>query len=310
MRIALVVTVRNEADTIGELLASIDAQTRGPDEVVIVDGGSADGTAEIVDAWSHTKPGRLAVSAAGANIAAGRNVAISRSGAPAVAVTDAGCVLDPMWLEHLGRALDDADVAMGYYVPRNAASFERIATCLDQPGSDEIAPERFMPSSRSVAFRREVWERVGGYPEWLDIGEDMYFDFAVMRAGVRRRFVPDALVTWRTRSNLRDFVRQYFAYARGDAIAGMYPQRHALRFGSYGATIVFVAASLRWPWLVALPIAAAGFWLRRAYARAARRLRGAERVVAFVALPFLNAIQDAAKMAGYVAGLPHRKRSR
>ena len=73
--------------------------------------------------------------------------------------------------------------------------------------------------------------------------------------------------------------------------------------------IILVVLSFRRPWLLAIPIAGAGFWLRHAYRRAWQRLR-AERVLAFVLLPFLAAIQDAAKMAGYVAGLPSRRTKR
>jgi len=303
--VALVVTVRDEADTIGQLLASVDAQTLRPDEVVVVDGGSSDATPDIAERWARAGQRRTVVIAPGTNIAAGRNLGIATSTAPAVAVTDAGCVLDRHWLERLTTALDSADVAMGYYEPLTTRAFERIATCLTLPDAAEINPERFMPSSRSIAFRRSVWERVGRYPEWLDVGEDMYFDFELVRHGVSRRFVPDAIVRWRPRATVRGFVRQYFRYARGDAVAGMYPRRHAARFGAYAATAALVALAFRWPWVVAIPVAGATVWLRPAYARAWRRLR-AGRALAFATLPAIAAVQDVAKMAGYLSGFPRR----
>jgi glycosyltransferase involved in cell wall biosynthesis len=305
-RVALVVTVRNEAETIGELLSSIDAQSLAPDEIVFVDGGSTDGTYGLLERWTAAHPHARAVSAPGSNIAAGRNLAIGETSSPIVAVTDAGCILEPRWLEHLATALHDADVAMGYYQPRTKGAFEGISTCLTVPDPDEIDAQRFMPSSRSIAFRRGIWESAGGYPEWLDIGEDMYFNFRVLDSGARRRFVAAAIARWRPRATFGSFLRQYFRYARGDAIAGMYPRRHALRFGAYAAAIGIGIASTRWPWLIAIPVAAMGFRLRTAYRRAFTRLNR-DRMVAVVAIPVIAVLQDVAKMAGYLSGLPHRR---
>jgi glycosyltransferase involved in cell wall biosynthesis len=305
--VSLVVTVRNEAASIRELLSSIDAQTRAPDEVVIVDGGSTDGTQKLLDEW--TNPSRVVLSEPGANIARGRNTAIARAAGDVVAVTDAGCVLEKDWLERLAGALDGADVAMGFYEPIAATFFERVTTCLTLPDAGQIDPSAFMPSSRSVAFTKDLWTRAGGYPEWLDIGEDMYFNFAVLRTGARRVFVPDAIARWHTRPTLGAFLRQYFRYARGDAIAGMYPRRHAVRFGSYAASALLVALAVtRWPLLAAIPAFGMTAWLRPAFGRAWRRMSGAGRVGAFVLMPFLLVAQDIAKMAGYAAGLPHRRK--
>jgi glycosyltransferase involved in cell wall biosynthesis len=304
-RVALVLTVFNEAATLNALLTSVDEQTLQPDEMVVVDGGSTDATVHILE--RRTNPRCVVLKEPGANIARGRNAAIAASTADVIAVTDGGCVLEPRWLERLAKGCERADVAMGYYRPLAATFFERATACLTLPAAAEVDARRFMPSSRSIAFRRSVWERVGGYPEWLDVGEDMYFDFAVLAAGASRTFVRDAVVGWRMRPTLLAFLRQYFRYARGDAVAGMYPRRHALRFGSYAATAALFAAARRWPWLAAIPLAGISYWLRPAYGRA-MRLSGWQRAAAFAAMPALLVLQDAAKMAGYVSGLPGRRR--
>ena len=122
-----------------------------------------------------------------------------------------------------------------------------------------------------------------------------------------REFAPGAVVRWRLRPDLQSTLRQYFRYAEGDATAGMYPRRHAIRFATYaaGATVVATARRRR-----ALPFLAAALGILRmspAYRRAWRRLEPDEAILALLALPALELAIDCAKMAGYVSGLRRRK---
>lgn len=307
-KVALVVTVLDEAGAIHDLLQGIDEQTRPPDEIVIFDGGSTDGTFEALQRWAEDKSSAEVVSSPGANIAAGRNAAISKTSAPIIAVTDAGARPRPAWLKELTAPLvgGRADVAMGFYEPKMGSSFQRISSCLNIPDAAEVSSEKFMPSSRSIAFKREVWEKAGGYPEWLDVGEDMYFNFRVLEAGFSREFVAGALVTWELRSDLKGFLRQYYRYARGDGLADMYPHRHTIRFGAYTIAAAVAAAAVRRPLMWTAPGALSAAWLAPAYSRAWRRLGGSERLLAVAMLPFLHAAMDLAKMAGYAAGTVRR----
>src|SRR5437667_11298979 len=115
--ISLVMTVRNEAANLPLLLDSVLAQTLCPAEVVIVDGGSTDGTPQVAHSYIGRLPVRL-VELPGANISEGRNAAIRAAACDIVAVTDAGVRLDPHWLERLARPLlgERADVASGFFV--------------------------------------------------------------------------------------------------------------------------------------------------------------------------------------------------
>jgi glycosyltransferase involved in cell wall biosynthesis len=304
VRISLISTLLNEASGLKEMLAAIDGQTRPPDEVVIVDGGSTDGSLEILQGWADGRPEIRIESRRGANISAGRNAAIRLATGDVIAVTDFGCTLDPGWLAALAAGFQEAgtDVVMGFYTPDPRSRFERIVACLNLPDASEVDPDKFMPSSRSVAFRKTVWEKAGGYPEWLAIGEDMYFNFRVLDTGARRVFAPDALVRWRLRPDLRSTLRQYFRYGEGDGRAGMYPKRHALRFGTYAGAAGFLAVASRRPALLGAVPPAVGVRMTPAYRRAFKRLEPAEAALALAALPALELLIDLAKMAGYVSG--------
>jgi len=307
MKVSLIATVLNGADHVQTFLDSLAAQTRPPDEVVIVDGGSTDGTAALLAGAD----GVTLIEDAGANISRGRNVAIAAAAHDVIAVTDADCVLEPTWLEELLRPLDEgADVAMGFYLPITDGSLSRCLAAVNLPlDASEVDPATFMPSARSVAYRRDAIETVGGYPEWLDIGEDMWVNHRWRERGLDLRFAPGAVVRWRLRPTLKATWLQYFRYARGDARGGLYPERHALRFGVYAGLGVALASRRTWPKVLAA--AAAIAYVRGPLWRASRLMHDArERALAALVVPSLMAWIDSAKMAGYAAGLIERLRGR
>lgn len=315
-RVALCLTVLNEADNLDALFASVAAQTRQPDEIVVVDGGSTDGTPDVVRAWQERGlPIALRVQA-GANISAGRNAAISQAASPIVAVTDAGVRLDPRWLAALTAPFDGPDppdVVSGFFRSSPRSAFETALGATTLPDATEIDPARFLPSSRSVAFRRSAWERAGGYPEWLDYCEDLLFDFALQDAGCRFAWAPDAVVHFRPRPTARTFYLQYYRYARGDGKADLWRKRHAIRYATYlGLPLGLLAArSQRWL-LLPMALAVTGY-LRRPYWRlwpVLPTLSPTERAVALAWVPLIRLIGDVAKMAGYPVGWVWRLRHR
>jgi hypothetical protein len=160
-----------------------------------------------------------------------------------------------------------------------------------------------------------VWQAVGGFPEWADHCEDVLFDLAIERAGYRRAFAPHALVLFRPRSSLRAFARQYFFYARGDGLAGLWPLRHAIRYATYAALAALLASLARWPRLrlpgALLLLAGALAYTRRPYQRLwphARQYGPARRLYALALVPLIRLVGDCAKMAGYPVGLRQRRR--
>jgi glycosyltransferase involved in cell wall biosynthesis len=302
VKVSLIATVKDAGAFVGDFLESVAGQTRPPDEMVIVDGGSTDGTLATLRRTSWV----TLIEEPGANIARGRNLAVAAAAHDVIAVSDADCVLDPRWLEQLVRPIrQGADVAMGGYRPLSRSFFQVVASAVSVKDPDEISERAFMPSSRSVAFRREVFEAAGGYPEWLDIGEDMWIDLRWRELGVRMELAIEAVAYWRARNDLAGHWRQYAAYARGDALAGMHARRHALRFATYGG---FAAAlAFRRRGLVAAGALAGALYAARPLRRAFQRLDNpAEQAAAIMAVPALMVATDLAKEAGYLRGLRDR----
>ena len=318
--IAVVITVKNEEGSLEGLLESLRVQTRQPDEVVIVDGGSTDGTLGILNHWKAG--GRLplrVISDACCNISRGRNLAISATRAELIACTDAGVRVDPGWLESLTRPMAEAEadrlVACGFFLPDPRTVFEVAMGATVLPRREDIRPERFLPSSRSVAFPRLAWETAGGYPEWLDYCEDLVFDLRLLALGYRMIFVPEAVVHFRPRPDLCSFARQYYRYARGDGKADLWRARHLIRYLTYVVALPLIfamAAAQGAAWLGLLVVGAAAT-LFTPYERLWPRLRSfsmLERLAAVLWVPIIRVIGDVAKMAGYPVGLVWHLRHR
>ncbi len=309
--VSLVVTVLDEASTIDPLLDSVAGQTRPPDEVIVVDGGSCDGTWERLHAWMRRLPLRL-LREPGATIARGRNVGIRAAAHDLVAVTDAGVRLDPRWLERLATgATPGVDVVSGFFRPDPRSWFETALGSTVLPAHSDVDPATFLPSSRSLLVRKSAWSAAGGYPEWLDYCEDLVFDLALRRAGCRFAFAADAVAWFRPRSSFRAFFRQYFLYARGDGKADLWRGRHAVRYATYlGAPLLAWWARRRWSTWALLALGAA-LYTRRPYQRLAPALAGlaiGDALRALAAVPAIRVVGDVAKMLGYPAGLWWRLR--
>ena len=314
--VSLCLTVLNEADNLDALFASVVGQTRLPDEIVLVDGGSTDGTVAVVERWQARGVPIVLLTVPGANISAGRNTAISHAQSEIVAVTDAGVRLDPGWLAALTAPFDGADpadVVAGFFQSDPRTPFETALGATTLPTVEEVNPERFYPSSRSVAFTRQAWRLAGGYPEWLDYCEDLLFDFALEDEGCRRAWTPDAVVHFRPRSNPRAFWLQYYRYARGDGKADLWRKRHLVRYATYFGLPVGLLLARRWPWLLGPGMLAAGLYVRRPYQRLLSQsggMGGRGWLAALAWVPLIRLIGDLAKMAGYPAGLLWRLRNR
>jgi glycosyltransferase involved in cell wall biosynthesis len=307
MKISLVTTVRNEASSIDDLIAAVAAQSRRPDQWVVVDGGSSDDTVDrlrLSSARVVIEPG---------NIAHGRNRAVAEADGELIAVVDAGCRPRRDWLANLVQPIENgrSAVAAGVTVPRIATWFDAVQwVLLDQFVGTRWVPRRPALSSRSLAFRRDTWIDCP-YPEWLDLGEDTWLLEEWQRRGHSIERVDSAVVEWRLRERWREFLAQHFGYMRGDGRAGLHPRRHGARFAFYGllgTAIAFGNGTTAWMagagWLLYLAATAT----RVGQATAGHGASFTLRVSAALA-PCLLAM-DLAKMSGYAVGRVDRWRRR
>ena len=276
MKISVVVPVRDEEQSIRELLDSLLAQTRPPDEIVITDGGSTDATPQIIEEYMRNgAPVRL-IRAGAALPGRGRNLGAAQASHEWIAFTDAGIRLEKNWLEALiNKAHEDEsiDVVYGSWQPVTNTFFKQCAAIayVPPPASHDgvVTRPRFIAST---LLRREAWQAVNGFPEELRSAEDLLFMDRVENAGYRFVFEPRAQVHWDLRSTLWATFKRFVVYSRNNIRAGLFWQWQAtVLFKYYGVLALLLAAVLIFkPSLVWFPIAA---WLLLLVARAAVAIR-------------------------------------
>ncbi|MCJ7805120.1 glycosyltransferase [Patescibacteria group bacterium] len=218
MKVSVCGTVKNEEGSIGGLLEALLGQTKKPEEIVIVDGGSTDKTVEIIRHFQK-KNGRIRLLVQKCSIAQGRNLAIELAKNDIIAMTDAGCIAHKDWLQEISEPFEypEVDVVAGFYRMVGDTAFQKASSVFlgVLPSKFDI---NFLPSTRSIAFRKDIWELVGGFPEnSVKTAEDTGFNFRLIKVGAKLARVKSALVEWGMPVLLGEFAKKIYEYASGDA---------------------------------------------------------------------------------------------
>jgi glycosyltransferase involved in cell wall biosynthesis len=357
-KVSFIITLFNEEKDISAFLDSLFEQSALPGEIVIVDGGSTDNTLDVLINYFQNKvkdfnlklggnilfnapsgitdPGKNSGSINvkifqinGARISEGRNFAIKNTASEVICVSDSGCILDEDWFLQITEPFRSGKepCVVGGYNYATAKNF--LQSCLAasiMPKKEEIKKDRYMPSSRNLSFKRSAWLDVGGYPEDMDYGEDMKFNFNLRSKGYEINYNPGAIVYWKMRDNLNKIFKQFFRYAKGDALGKMYPYRHLIRFFSLLVmSSVIVLSVMLSPWFLLALIILLGAYSFKPYRRinyiwdnpkispyiVLKKYSGIKKIlsktVAIFFIPFLLTYIDSAKLSGYIYGLFCRK---
>jgi GT2 family glycosyltransferase len=243
----------------------------------------------------------------GANISEGRNRGIKQAQYDVIAVTDAGCRLDPMWLELLSAKLDpDVMWCAGDHQPDAQDEFEEVVGKCSTEGYLTADSKKFKATARNLLFRKKAWEEVGGFPEFLEISEDAYFVLKLIEKGHKFHYVPKAKVFWKPRSSFRAIFKQFYRYAywaaRGGIVFTIYWKALLQQF-------ILILSLVLWFLLKKLYLLLVGLGLVGAYIFRKFRKGTYGRLTVkkfFLVVSILSVIQLAVS-TGSIVGLFHRK---
>lgn len=247
MKISVVIPVRDEEASIRSLLDSVMAQSRRPDEVVIVDGGSKDNTTSIIESYiARGFPIRL-VTAEHAYPGEARNLGVQHARYDFIAFTDAGIRLHPRWLERLLEPIErdpTTDVVYGHYEPVVDSIFKECAALAFVPVAVWRNGSTIRgPSVTASLMKKSVWKAVGGFPPYR-ASEDLIFMMAIERNGFKIAYAPEAVVYWQLPDGWRETFKKFAVYSHHNLLACMGRYWHLGIVRQYLIAIPFVALGL------------------------------------------------------------------
>lgn len=242
-KISVICTTLNEQDTVSFLLEGLALQSYLPSEILFCDANSSDLTQKIITDFSdNNKHLNIKLLIKAGNRSVGRNLAIKASMNDLIAITDAGCVPEKKWLAELVHTFDQskASVVAGYYKGLPKSPFEEAVVPYALVMPDRVNEADFLPATRSMMLKKEVWKQLGGFNEQLALNEDYPFAKKIQSLGIPTAFARRAVVGWIPRKNLREFERMISKFAQGDIEAGIIRPKVIFIFIRYLMLIVFL----------------------------------------------------------------------
>jgi len=231
---SVIVCTRNGSHRIGSCLDAI-GKMAGRFETIVVDDGSTDGTADMVER-DHPSVRLLRLDPCG--LGAARNAGAAAATGGILAFTDDDCEPDAEWLPRLARVLADGRFAAagGPNIPPPPQDWHQAVVC-ELPGApshvmldDERAEH--LPGC-NLAVTREAFHAIGGFdPRFHTAGDDVDFCWRLRDAGCRMGFAPGAFVWHHRRPHIRGYLRQQFGYGVAERLL---MEKHPQRFTRRGS---------------------------------------------------------------------------
>jgi poly-beta-1,6-N-acetyl-D-glucosamine synthase len=198
MSLTVLVPAYNEAESVGDTVRSLFAQTRAPAEIIVIDDCSTDATAAIAAAAGARviRPPSNTGSKAGA-----QNFALRFVTTEYVMAIDADTTLAPDAIEKLAPAFGAADVAAacGFVLPRHVRTIwergryiEYLFAFTFYKQVQDFYGRPMISSGCFSMYRTDVLKEMGGWPT-TTLAEDMDLTWRLYQAGHAVRFIPEAV---------------------------------------------------------------------------------------------------------------------
>ena len=212
MKVTVAIPCYNGALHIGAAIESVLEQTSPPDEVLVVDDGSTDGSLEVIRRY----PVRLIQHDGNRGLAVARNSAIQEAEGDIIVFIDADAMADPAMVGVLLSGYDDPRVGGvgGQGVEANVHSLADRwrAKHASQSHGNRARDVEFL-FGLCMSFRLDALREIGGFdPAFRTNAEDVDVSLRLRKAGYRLRYLPDARVYHQRMDNEASLVRTMAAW--------------------------------------------------------------------------------------------------
>ena len=224
--ISVIVPMLNEARHVGRLVEDLAKQDFSGDvEVIVADGGSDDGSVDVLRAAAEKHGLELTVLTNAARwVSHGLNACVARARGDLIVRLDCHSRYPADYLRLLARAAEETAAwnVGGVVVPEGHTEMERAVACaMDGPFGGIGWTRRAAATGRIEtdtvtygAFRPEAFAQAGGFDESLERNQDDELNYRIRLAGGRIVLDPEITVSYTPRGSLVAAFRQYYAYGR------------------------------------------------------------------------------------------------
>lgn len=196
----VIIPLYNKENEVRAAMESVAAQTLRPKEIIVVDDGSTDGGAAIVEEFDL--PGLRLIRQDNAGVSAARNRAIGEATGDYIAMLDADDSWHPRYLECVAHMTEKYPGCGMYITGMNIIKKDKSYEA-DQPVKEGIiedyfmeANDKFMGVPSCVTVPRVVFEKLGGFPDGMRLGEDQYLWIQIVDGGYKACFSPEKLCNY------------------------------------------------------------------------------------------------------------------
>jgi GT2 family glycosyltransferase len=210
--ISVIIPACNSEKTIAKCLSAILEQTRKPDEIIVIDDGSKDGTKNVIKSFKNI----FLLEQEHKGPAAARNLGAKKAKGGILLFTDADCVPAKTWVAEMAKPFENKEIAgvQGKYKTDQRGLMAKFVQLEIEDRYDRMRKREYIDfiGSYSAGYRKDVFLQQGGFDESFSMasGEDPDISFKLSKAGHKMVFSENAVVYHNHVNSLGAYIRQKF----------------------------------------------------------------------------------------------------